>query len=38
MAIEESRNLGSEITLLQYGVTHESIAGVYHTPQLALAK
>jgi len=38
MAIEKSRNLGSEITLLQYGVTDELIAGIYNTCQSALPK
>ena len=37
MAIEESCNLGSEITLLQYRVTNESIARIYYTSQSALA-
>lgn len=31
MAIEKIRNLGSEITLLQYRVTNESIARIYYT-------
>jgi hypothetical protein len=38
MAIEKSRNLGSEIPLLQYGVTDESIAGIDDTSQSALPK
>jgi len=38
MAIEKSRNLGSEITLLQYGVTDESIASIYYGSKSALPK
>jgi hypothetical protein len=38
MAIEKSRDLRSEITLLQYGVTDESIASVYYASKSALAK
>jgi hypothetical protein len=38
MAIEKSRNLGSEITLLQYGIADESIARIYYASQSALPK
>jgi hypothetical protein len=38
MAIEKSRNLGSEVTLLQYRVTDESIAGIDYGSKSALAK
>jgi hypothetical protein len=38
VAIEKSSDLRSEITLLQYGIADESIAGVYHASQPAFAK
>jgi hypothetical protein len=38
MAIEKSRNLGSEVTLLQYRVTDESIASIDYGSKSALLK